>query len=198
MEQVMKKTFLAAILALGAMTAQTAGAQMRVVGPRPVDPRLRNHPQQVDQTAQTQGTDAKGAAGAAQVPVIDATASVRRPAGNTLQRPSYLQGDESGAPAAGPSSIDLMKQCFDGSISGSIVNPTCIGYMAGAIGAIRMAAQASETFPICLPEVGVTNESVVGDVSAYLEQNTDSLQKSARSVVFLVLSQRYPCAKQGK
>jgi hypothetical protein len=35
-------------------------------------------------------------------------------------------------------------------------------------------------------------------VSAYLEENTESLQKSARSVLFLVLAQRHPCGKGGR
>lgn len=86
-----------------------------------------------------------------------------------------------------------MKQCFDGSISGAIVDASCVGYISGYIGALRISASAVDVFPICLPEGGIPNEAVVSDVSAYLEANPDSLQKSARSVVFLVLSKRYPC-----
>lgn len=198
----MKKTVLAAMIALGAMTAQASHAQMRVTGQRPVDPRLRNHPQVTEQAkpaTRIPGGDAESIELAPAAAGRTATAS-RKPAvdGGPLQRPTYLQEGEGTSPAAGPSAIELMKQCFDGSISGGIVNPTCIGYMAGAIGAIRMAAQTTDQFPICLPENGLSNEAVVGDVSAYLEENTESLQKSARSVLFLVLAQRHPCGKGGR
>lgn len=199
----MNKTILAAMIALSTMGVQTSHAQMRVTGQRPVDPRLRNHPQVVEQAKPIAkipgGGDAESIDVAAPASGRVSNAS-RRPVadGGPLQRPTYLQEGEGTSPAAGPSAIDLMKQCFDGSISGGIVNPTCIGYMAGAIGAIRMAAQTSDQFPICLPENGLSNEAVVGDVSAYLEENTDSLQKSARSVLFLVLAQRHPCAKGGR
>jgi hypothetical protein len=86
-----------------------------------------------------------------------------------------------------------MRQCFEGSISGSITSPSCVGYMAGFVGALRISASIDDKFPICLPEAGLSNEAIVSDVSAYLEENTAALQKSARSVVFLVLSKRYPC-----
>lgn len=111
-----------------------------------------------------------------------------------LQRPTYLQPEQGQTTAGGPSALDLMKQCFDGSISGAIGNPSCVGYMAGFVGAIRISASIGPGYPICLPESGLSNESIVSDVSSYLEENAPSLQKSARSVVFLVLSKRYPCA----
>jgi hypothetical protein len=111
-----------------------------------------------------------------------------------LQRPTYLQPEQGQTTAGGPSALDLMKQCFDGSISGAIGNPSCVGYMAGFVGAIRISASIGPGYPICLPENGLSNESIVSDVSSYLEENAPSLQKSARSVVFLVLSKRYPCA----
>lgn len=117
-------------------------------------------------------------------------------AGGPLQRPTYLQPDPQAAPSGGPSALDLMKQCFDGSISGSIANPSCVGYMAGFVGAVRISASIGPGYPICLPEAGLANEAIVADVSSYLEENTAALQKSARSVVFLVLSQRYPCKEQ--
>jgi hypothetical protein len=85
-----------------------------------------------------------------------------------------------------------MKQCFDGSISGTISNPACVGYLAGYVGAIRMSSGV-QGFPICLPEGGLSNESLVADVSAYLEAKPDALQKSARSVFFVVMSDRWPC-----
>lgn len=200
----MKKAILLALVALTVAPAMPASAQMRVVGQRPVDPRLRNQPQAGDLTnavpAGVPGVPNAPAKAAASNPAAAAAAAPTQPQrqSGSLQRPTYLQGQEGSGPASGPSSIDLMKQCFDGSISGSIVNPTCIGYMAGAIGAIRMASQASETFPVCLPESGITNESMVGEMSAYLEANGEALQKSARSVLFLVLAQRYPCEKTGK
>lgn len=91
-----------------------------------------------------------------------------------------------------------MKQCFDGTVSGSVVNPTCVGYLAGFIGAVRMSRQTVDGYPICLPEGGIANESIVSDVSSYLEENPDALQKSARSAFFLVLSQKYPCDSKTK
>jgi hypothetical protein len=198
----LKKALLFALAALSAAQAIPVTAQMRVVGQRPVDPRLRNQPQAGDLT----NAAPAGVPGVPKAPVktakTDTAAAPTTPppqrAQGPLQRPTYLQGQEGAGPASGPSSIDLMKQCFDGSISGSIVNPTCVGYMAGAIGAIRMATQASDTFPICLPDSGITNESMVGEMSAYLEANGEALQKSARSVLFLVLAQRYPCEKPAK
>ena len=111
-----------------------------------------------------------------------------------LRQPSYLQPQAQSPASAGPSSLDLMKQCFDGSISGSIQNASCVGYISGYVGAIRMASAAAQDFPVCLPETGIANEAIVSDVSSFLEENPESLQKSARSVVFVVLSKRYPCA----
>lgn len=188
---------LAAAMAAGIATG--AEAQMRVQGTRPVDPRLRNQPvAPVDSPAASrtaiprQAPDPGGAPVAAQPA---ANAAKGGTAGGPLQRPSYLQPTDTAGPSSGPSSLDLMKQCFDGSVSGSIVNAPCVGYLAGFVGAVRISANASKDFPICLPEAGLTNESIVADVSSYLEENPDSLQKSARSVVFLVLSKAYPCDK---
>lgn len=199
-------------------TTGTAHAQMRVEGFKQVDPRLRqqrietpalNLPPRVDgesggadvavpdrKTPSGQNTmAAKKAEPTPSIPDRPVPARASAQAG-PLQRPTYLQPDQSQAPAGGPSSLDLMKQCFDGSISGSIANPSCVGYMAGFIGAVRISGSIGPGYPICLPESGLSNESIVADVSAYLEENPPSLQKSARSVVFLVLSQRYPCAEK--
>ncbi len=179
-----------------------ASAQMRVQGTRPVDPRLRNQPviPGPGATVPTAGTVPTGSSAASP----DATRGLTeaRPVasgpsqqGGPLRRPSYLGGGAEGAPSAGPSSLDLMKQCFEGSISGTIANPACVGYLAGYVGAVRMSAGVPG-FPICLPEGGLSNESIVADVSAYLENKTDALQKSARSVVFVVMSERYPCSRE--
>ena len=178
-------TIVAAITALLATTSATA--QMRVAGQRPADPRLQGRAAPAPTPSPTATVDGP-------VPA-PATAQGQSPAAGPLQRPSFLGGAQSSA-ASGPSALDLMKQCFDGSIDGGVVNPTCVGYMAGAIGALRMAAQADEDFPICLPEDGLTNESVVSDMSSYLEANGDALQRSARSVLFLVLSKRHPCTRR--
>lgn len=198
----MKKTIImAAALAASGLTVP-ASAQMRVQGTRPVDPRLRNQPVIPPAQAQTQSAapaaaqaELQQARGQAQGQARSAGATRAAPAagqGGPLKRPSYLGGGDA-APSAGPSSLDLMKQCFDGSISGTIANPACVGYIAGYVGAIRMSSGV-QGFPICLPEGGLSNESLVADVSAYLEEKPDSLQKSARSVFFVVMSDRYPCA----
>lgn len=200
----MQKTIImAAALAASGLTLP-ASAQMRVQGTRPIDPRLRNQP--VIPTAQPQVQAQSAAPAAAQAELQQARGQTQgRPGGSDkpravptasqvgpLKRPSYLGGGDA-APSAGPSSLDLMKQCFDGSISGTIANPACVGYIAGYVGAIRMSSGV-QGFPICLPEGGLSNESLVADVSAYLEAKPDSLQKSARSVFFVVMSDRYPCA----
>lgn len=99
----------------------------------------------------------------------------------------------SASPSGGPTAIELIKLCFEGTASGSVANPVCTGYLAGFIGALRIAQTVSDDFPICLPEQGLTNLQVVNDVSKYLEANEDQLQRSARSVFFLVMTQRYPC-----
>lgn len=96
-------------------------------------------------------------------------------------------------PPGGPTAIELIKLCLEGTASGSVSNPVCTGYLAGFIGAVRIAQTVSTDFPICLPEQGITNLQIVNDVSAYLEQNQDQLQRSARSIFFLVLTQKYPC-----
>src|SRR3546814_12681069 len=101
--------------------------------------------------------------------------------------------EPSAAPAAaappsstgGPSAVELIKLCLESAASGSVSNAVCTGYLAGFIGALRIAETVSEDFPICLPEHGLTNLQVVNDVSSYLEQNQDQLQRSARSVFFL-------------
>lgn len=204
------KTF-SIILAASAMlmVATSAQAQMRVEGFKQVDPRLKQPrietpsaqlPPRVASTAPLASAvqpsepaiTAPAAQAAAPVPVVRGSAGV----GGPLQRPTYLEPDASQAPAGGPSSLDLMRQCFEGSISGAISNASCVGYMAGFIGAVRISAGISKDYPICLPEAGLSNEAIVSDVSAYLEENTAALQKSARSVVFLVLSKRYPCQGQ--
>lgn len=188
------------LTAIAALTPMASSAQMRVEGHRPVDPRLKQPrienagtlPPRVE-AAQVEAI-AGGAAKAAvhEAPVAPQTSTAPQQ-GGPLQRPSFLQPDEQAAPSGGPSSLDLMKQCFDGSISGSITSPSCVGYMAGFVGAVRISAGLGGGYPICLPESGLSNESIVSDVSGYLEENPAALQKSARSVVFLVLSQRYPC-----
>lgn len=207
MQATMKTTRILIATALLAAATGTQ-AQMRVEGHRPVDPRLKQPrienagklPPRVE--ASEVETVAGGAAVTTNATQAQSSAApVRNAAGRSgsqqpagpLQRPSYLQPDEQAAPSGGPSSLDLMKQCFDGSISGSITSPSCVGYMAGYVGAVRISAGIGGDYPICLPESGLSNESIVSDVSAYLEENPAALQKSARSVVFLVLSQRYPC-----
>lgn len=188
------------------LSASGAQAQMRVEGFKQVDPRLKQ-PRIEAQSAQlpprvATAPSSPAPAPAAAPPVmaepvqaVAAPTPVRGSAGQggPLQRPTYLEPDASKAPAGGPSSLDLMRQCFEGSISGSITSPSCVGYMAGFVGALRISASIDDKFPICLPEAGLSNEAIVSDVSAYLEENTAALQKSARSVVFLVLSKRYPC-----
>jgi len=213
----MNRTGLLLATAMMVGTAGAAQAQMRVEGFKQVDPRLRqqrietpalNLPPRVEgarndaDVAVPDRRPAKGAAnkvstaGAAAAPAAAEPIPARAAQSGPLQRPTYLQPDQSQAPAGGPSSLDLMKQCFDGSISGSIANPSCVGYMAGFVGAVRISGTIGPGYPICLPESGLSNESIVSDVSAYLEENPPSLQKSARSVVFLVLSKRYPCAEK--
>lgn len=198
------------ILATSAMllAVAPAQAQMRVEGFKQVDPRLKQprieaqSAQLPPRIAETAPLPAAATAPAPTAPVQAPIAQAATPspvvrgkagAGGPLQRPTYLEPDATQAPAGGPSSLDLMRQCFEGSISGSISNASCVGYMAGFVGAVRISAGISKDFPICLPEGGLSNEAIVSDVSAYLEENTAALQKSARSVVFLVLSKRYPC-----
>lgn len=202
----MNRTIILAAAMAATCVAVPASAQMRVQGTRPVDPRLRNQPVIPTAQPQTQGQAQNAAPAAAQAELQQARGQAQgqlrgsgtpRPVqaaahGGPLKRPSYLGGGDA-APSAGPSSLDLMKQCFDGSISGTIANPACVGYIAGYVGAIRMSSGV-QGFPICLPEGGLSNESLVADVSAYLEAKPDSLQKSARSVFFVVMSDRYPCA----
>jgi hypothetical protein len=200
----MRNTSFIILAALAAAGTTGAMAQMRVEGHRPVDPRLKQPrienagklPPRVE-AAQVEAV--AGGAATPQAPVSPAKGAAptarntAQQAGGPLQRPSYLQPDEQAAPSGGPSSLDLMKQCFDGSISGSITSPSCVGYMAGFVGAVRISTSLGGDYPICLPESGLSNESIVSDVSGYLEENPAALQKSARSVVFLVLSQKYPC-----
>lgn len=188
-----------------ASVASPAVAQMRVQGTRPIDPRLRNQPSMMQQQTPQPSQNATVAPSAAQTELQQARATgaaTTKPApvqavqgapaaAGPLRRPSYLGGGEN-VPSAGPSSLDLMKQCFDGSISGTIANPACVGYIAGYVGAIRMSSGV-QGFPICLPEGGLSNESIVAEVSSYLEAKPDSLQKSARSVFFVVMSDRWPC-----
>jgi len=165
------------------LIAMPAAAQGWVQGQRPADPRLRSQPVQPGpaQSAQVAAAPAQQAA-----PIT----------GGPLQRPSYLQPAETPQVSSGPSALDLMTQCFDGSISGRVVNPTCVGYLAGFIGALRISEQTAQGYPICLPEVGIANEDIVAEISGYLEQNPDALQKSARSVAFMVLAQKFPCQRQ--
>lgn len=99
--------------------------------------------------------------------------------------------------SGGPSAIELIKLCLEGSGNGAVTNPVCTGYLAGFIGAVRISQTVSEDFPICLPEQGLSNLQVINEVSAYLEQNQEQLQRSARSVFFLVLTQKFPCADPG-
>lgn len=206
MQATMKRTGILIAAAIATL-ATGAQAQMRVEGHRPVDPRLKQPrienagtlPPRVEaaQVEAIAGGASSSAGATPQAPVAPArnaaARTVPQQAGGPLQRPSYLQPDEQAAPSGGPSSLDLMKQCFDGSISGSITSPSCVGYMAGYVGAVRISAGLGGDYPICLPESGLSNESIVSDVSAYLEENPAALQKSARSVVFLVLSQKYAC-----
>ena len=164
-----------------------AAAQMHVPGHREVDPRLTKQHVAAEPSDQLTSNVGGPITAEANVAVNVAPTQVQ------LQRPSYLQPKGSAAANSGPTALQLMTQCFDGSISGSITNGACIGYLAGFIGAVRIGADASPNFPICLPDAGLPNEAIVAEVSAYLEQNPDSLEKSARSVVFFVLSRRFPC-----
>ncbi|QAY80378.1 Rap1a/Tai family immunity protein [Sphingosinicella sp. BN140058] len=109
------------------------------------------------------------------------------------QQPGSAPAAQPAGRAGGPTAIELIKLCFEGTANGSVSNPVCQGYLAGAIGAIRISRTVSQDFPICLPEEGMSNLQVVNDVSAYLEQHEDQLQRSARSVLFLVLTELYPC-----
>lgn len=93
----------------------------------------------------------------------------------------------------GPSAGQLMQQCLTTISDGNINDPACTGYLAGFIGAIRIAKTVTNDFPICLPQQGVTNSQIVTDVSSYLENNPSHLTSSARSVVFHVLTEKYPC-----
>lgn len=196
----------AAIAAVTIMLAPTAAeAQMRVQRERPVDPRLRQPrietpsttlpPRVSPDDVETMGGPRQPAPRVTQAPVqntvpMAAQDNMQAPA---LRTPSYLAPDPQTGPASGPSSIDLMKQCFAGTDGITITNAPCVGYMAGYLGAVRISSSISEGFPICLPESGVTNEAVVSQVSEYLEDNPDALDKSARSVVFFVLASAYPC-----
>src|SRR3546814_4932899 len=82
--------------------------------------------------------------------------------------------------------------------SSDVCSSDLTGYLAGFIGALRIAETVSEDFPICLPEHGLTNLQVVNDVYSYLEQNQDQLQRSARSVFLLVMTNKYPCAARSE
>jgi hypothetical protein len=90
-----------------------------------------------------------------------------------------------------------MELCLKGANGDSITDPTCSGYLAGFIGALRISRTVSDDFPICLPEQGLTNGRVVAELSDFLEKNEAYLQRSARSVVFLVFTNRYPCPDGG-
>lgn len=99
------------------------------------------------------------------------------------------------APAApaGPTAGELVQQCYSNITNGLISDPVCTGYLAGFVGAVRIAETVSLDLPICLPEEAISNDSIMADVSAYLEENLENIDRSARSVVFLVLTKRYPC-----
>src|SRR3546814_12547707 len=70
--------------------------------------------------------------------------------------------EPSAAPAAaappsstgGPSAVELIKLCLESAASGSVSNAVCTGYLAGFLGALRIAAPVSEDFPSCLPAPG--------------------------------------------
>ena len=109
-----------------------------------------------------------------------------------IARPGFAQA---AAPSGGgPTAGQLMQQCLSGVSQGSISDPTCTGYLAGFVGAIRIARTLDEEFPICLPEEGISNDTIVTQVSGHLAQNLEHLENSARSVVFLVLTESYPCS----
>jgi hypothetical protein len=116
-----------------------------------------------------------------------------------LALPAYAQDQAPPPPpppmsnSGGPSAVELIKLCLEGAAGGTVTNPICTGYLAGFIGALRIAQTVSDDFPICLPEQGLTNLQVVNDVSGYLELNQGQLQRSARSVFFLVMTNKYPC-----
>ena len=203
----MRTVFTAAALAAVTLTLvpTAADAQMRVQRERPIDPRLRQPrietpattlPPRVSSTdVESMGSSAQNAPRVAQAPIQNTVpmASQGELPAVPLRTPSYLAPDPQTGPASGPSSIDLMKQCFAGTDGITITNAPCVGYMAGYLGAVRISASISQGFPICLPENGITNEAVVSQVSDYLETNPDALDKSARSVVFFVLATAYPC-----
>lgn len=200
--------FKAAAIAAVALTLAPvhAEAQMRVQRERPVDPRLRQPRIDTPATTLPPRVSADDVSAMPQqqptrrvsqsnVPMAAQAPQASPPGQPTgLRTPSYLMPDPQTGPASGPSSIDLMKQCFAGTDGITITNAPCVGYMAGYLGAVRISASISDGFPICLPETGVTNEDIVAQVSEYLEVNPDALDKSARSVVFYVLASAYPCS----
>lgn len=94
----------------------------------------------------------------------------------------------------GPTALQLIQTCAKGAESGTVVDPTCIGYMSGFVGAIRIAVTVSSDFPICLPEKGLSNTEMVSLYTNYLEKHEDLLQRSARSVMFLLFTERFPCS----
>src|SRR3546814_1467589 len=63
--------------------------------------------------------------------------------------------EPSAAPAAaappsstgGPSAVELIKLCLESAASGSVSNAVCTGYLAGFIGALRIAETKSEEQP---------------------------------------------------
>src|SRR3546814_10651845 len=74
--------------------------------------------------------------------------------------------EPSAAPAAaappsstgGPLAVELIKLCLESAASGSVSNAVCTGYLAGFLGALRIARSAGQDFPICLPEHGITKD----------------------------------------
>src|SRR3546814_14715896 len=78
--------------------------------------------------------------------------------------------EPSAAPAAaappsstgGPSAVELIKLCLESAASGSVSHSVCTGYLAGFIGALRIAATVSEDFRICPPAHGQSEDRRAG------------------------------------
>lgn len=99
-------------------------------------------------------------------------------------------------PSSGPTAADLLRTCMSNVEGGQIHDPTCQGYMAGYIGAIRVSEPGPDEgsdYPICLPDGSITNRDLVAGLSAVILSKPESADHPARDVMFEMLVAKAPC-----